>query len=196
MSSTGASSTAVFAVRIPPLLPADMSAAELEKLGPWKDLVFSQVLMRHPRMYDVFLPYLKAAVADTILPQRDRQIVCMYILQLAGDVYEKTHHVEISYKVGLGREEVAQILAGGGDRLDDWDHTVMEAVEELYRDQRIGDATWARMGERYSQEQLMEFVFLAGCYLTMAMLTKSFGMQLEANLESFNKNRDYTEEPA
>lgn len=183
------------AIRIPPLTPDQMSAEELEKIGPWKDLVFSQVLMRHPKMYDKFLPYLKSVVAETILPQRDRQIVCMYMLQLADDTYEKTHHVEISYKVGLSEQEVAQILAGGGDLLDDWDHTVMEAVEELYRDQKVSDATWARMGERYSQEQLMEFVFLSGCYHTMAMLTKSFGMPLEDDLQSFNKNRDYTEEP-
>lgn len=184
------------AVRVPPLTPAEMTAEELEKIGPWKDLVFSQVLLRHPRMYDVFLPYLKSVVAETILPQRDRQIVCLYMLQLANDTYEKTHHVEISYKVGLGKDEVAQILAGGGDRLDDWDRAVMTAVEELYRDQMVSDASWTRLGERYGREQLMEFVFLAGCYLTMAMLTKSFGMPLEEDLARFNKNRGYTEPAA
>lgn len=183
-------------VRIQPITPDRMTPEQLEKLGPWKDLVFSQVLLRHPKMYDVFLPYLKSVVADTILPQRDRQIVCLYMLQLAGDVYEKTHHVEISYKVGLGREEVAQILAGGGELLDEWDRTVMTAVEELHRDQAVSDTTWARLGKRYTEEQLMEFVFLSGCYITMAMLTKSFGMPLEADLESFNKNRSYTEKAA
>ncbi len=37
----------------------------------------------------------------------------------------------------------------------------------------------------------MEIVFLGGCYQTMAMLTKSFGMQLEPDLESFNALRKY-----
>jgi len=180
-------------VRIEPVTPDRMTAEDKARIGPWKDLVFSQVLLRHPRMYDVFLPYLKAVVADTILPQRDRQIVCLHMLQLGDDTYEKTHHVEISRKVGMNDAEIAQILAGGGDLLDDWDRTVMTAVEELYRDQCIGDATWAKLGERYSEQQQMEFVFLAGCYVTMAMLTKSFGMQLEPDLASFNKNRDYTE---
>jgi len=180
-------------VRIAPVTPDAMTDEDKARIGPWKDLVFSQVLLRHPGMYDVFLPYLKAVVADTGLPQRDRQIVCLYMLQLAGDTYEKTHHVEISRKVGMDDAEIAQILAGGGDRLDGWDRTVMAAVEELHRDQCVTDATWAKLGERYSQQQQMEFVFLAGCYLTMAMLTKSFGMQLEPDLESFNKNRDYTE---
>ena len=180
-------------VRIAPVTPDRMSEEDKARIGPWKDLVFSQVLLRHPGMYDVFLPYLKAVVADTGLPQRDRQIVCLYMLQLARDTYEKTHHVEISRKVGMSDAEIDQVLAGGGDRLDDWDRTVMTAVEELYRDQVISDATWAKLGERYSEKQQMEFVFLAGCYLTMAMLTKSFGMQLEPDLASFNSNRDYTE---
>ena len=38
----------------------------------------------------------------------------------------------------------------------------------------------------------MEIVFLAGCYQVMAMLTKTFGIQLEPDLESFNALRSYT----
>jgi len=180
-------------VRISPVTPEQMSPEQLDRIGAWKDLVFSQVLLRHPRMYDAFLPYLKAVVADTILPQRDRQIVCLYMLELGGDTYEKTHHIHISHKVGMNDAEIAQILAGGGDLLDAWDRTLLTAIEELYRHQCISDGIWAKLSERYSEEQLMEFVFLAGCYLTMAMLTKSFGMQLEPDLASFNRNRDYTE---
>jgi len=71
---------------------------------------------------------------------------------------------------------------------------VLAACGELYRDQRIDDGTWQRLSQRYSQEQLMELVFLAGCYQTMAMLTKSFDIKLEPDLESFNELRDYAEE--
>jgi hypothetical protein len=40
----------------------------------------------------------------------------------------------------------------------------------------------------------MEIVFLAGCYLTMAMLTKSFGITLETapgEFENINRLRSY-----
>ena len=56
-------------------------------------------------------------------------------------------------------------------------------------------ATWAALAERYSVEQLMEVVFVAGCYQTMAMLTKTFGMPLEeatGEFEDVNKLRTYT----
>lgn len=183
-------------VRIDPVTPDQMTAEQLATLGPWKDLVFSQVLLRHRKMYDFFVPYLKSVVADTDLPQRDRQIVCLRMLELGGDVYEKTHHVHISHKVGLSQDEVDQIIAGGGSLLTEWDRVVLTAVEELHSDQVISDTTWAQLSAHYSPEQKMELVSLAGCYLTMAMITKSFGMQLEPDLENFNKNRDYTNQEA
>src|SRR5262245_53042019 len=93
-------------VRIDTPTPAHTNAGQHKKLGPWQQLLFSQVLSRHTKMYEFFVPYLKSVVADTDLPQRDRQIVCMYMLQLAGDVYEKTHHVHISHKVGLTQPEI------------------------------------------------------------------------------------------
>lgn len=179
-------------VRVPPLAPEHFSDEQARLVGAWKHLIFSQVLVRHTRMYRTFVPYLAELISRTSLPPRDRQIVCLYMLELCNEVYEKTHHITISLKVGLTDEEIAAILAGHGDCLTDFDRTVLKATEELYRDQCISDATWDRLAERYSQGQLMEIVFLAGCYQTMAMLTKSFGMQLEPDLESFNALRSYT----
>lgn len=182
-----------FPVRIPPVAPRDMTAEQVELVGPWKDLIFSQVLVRHPRMYAKFLPFLAALVAETALPPRDRQIVCLRMLQLCGDVYERTHHITISRKVGLTDAEIAAIQAGDADGLPAADRTVLAATEELWRDQRIGDATWAALLARYDQQQCMEIVFLAGCYQTMAMLTKTFGMELEPDLFSFNELRAYAD---
>lgn len=180
--------------RIPPLDPARFTEEQKRLVGEWTHLEFSRVLINSPRMYGTFVPWLKAVIAETALPARDRQIVCLRMLELCGDVYEKTHHVVISRKCGLSDEEIAAFISGEGDVLTDDDRDVLAACGELYRDQRIGDATWARLAQRYSQEQMMELVFLGGCYHTMAMLTKSFDMQLEPDLESFNALRDYAEE--
>jgi alkylhydroperoxidase family enzyme len=97
----------------------------------------------------------------------------------------------ISRKCGLGDAEIADFIAGEGPNLTDDDRAVIAACEELHRDQFVSDATWAKLSERYSREQLMELVFLAGCYQTMGMLTKSFEIALEPDLESFNALRSY-----
>ena len=72
---------------------------------------------------------------------------------------------------------------------------LIAATDELKRDQFIGDATWKSLAAHYSTEQLMEVVFVAGLYQTMAMLTKTFGMEIEkqdAEFAQVNKLRAYT----
>ena len=180
------------AVRVPPVPVEQFSEEQSRLVGDWKHLIFSRVLVNSPRMYRTFVTHLAELVARTGLPPRDRQIVCLRMLELCKEVYEKTHHITISRKVGLTEEEIAAILNGQGSCLTDFDHTVLKATDELFRDQSVSDGTWEKLAQRYSQQQLMEIVFLAGCYQTMAMLTKSFGIQLEPDLESFNALRKYT----
>jgi 4-carboxymuconolactone decarboxylase len=178
-------------VRVPPLSAEKFSEEQARLVGDWKHLIFSRVLIHSPRMYRTFVTHLGELIARTNLPPRDRQIVCLRMLELCNEVYEKTHHITISRKVGLSDEEISAILKGEGTCLTAFDRTVLKATDELFHDQCIDDATWGNLAERYSREQLMEIVFLAGCYQTMAMLTKSFGMQLEPDLESFNALRKY-----
>jgi len=175
------------AVRIPPLPAEKFTEEQAQLVGDWKHLVFSRVLINSPRMYRTFVTHLAELVTRTNLPPRDRQIICMHMLELCGDVYELTHHLTISRNAGLTEEEIAAFREGAGACLTDFDRTLIKATAELQRDQCISDATWAALAAYYSQEQLMEVVFLAGCYLTMAMLTKSFGIQLESAPGEFER---------
>jgi alkylhydroperoxidase family enzyme len=180
------------AQRIDPLDPAVFTPEQAELVGDWTHLNFARVLIRHPGMYGAFVPYLARLIADTGLPARDRQLVCLRMLELCDDTYEQTHHAIISRKCGLTDDEIAAARSGKG--ATDWDRLVLAATEELYRDQNISDAVWAALAANYSEQQLMEVVFLAGCYQTMAMLTKTFGIQLEGDLESFNALRAYADQ--
>lgn len=178
--------------RIPPLPPEQFTPEQAELIGDWKNLVFSRVLVRRPDMYRIFLPYIEKVIADTRLPPRDRQIVVLRTLAAAKDTYELHHHKVISVKTGMSDAEIEAAASGVG--LAGFDRTLADAAEELLRDQVIGDATWAALAERYSEEQLMEVVFLSGCYVTMAMLTKTFEMPLEDEAENarINALREYT----
>ncbi len=123
------------AVRIPPLDPKEFTPEQAKLVGDWKNLIFSQVLVRHPGMYGTFVPFLAEVIARTSLPPRDRQIVCLYMLQLCDETYEKTHHITISRRSGLTDEDISAVLAGQGERLSASDRTVMKATRELFKDQ-------------------------------------------------------------
>ncbi|MCB2077026.1 MAG: carboxymuconolactone decarboxylase family protein [Novosphingobium sp.] len=181
-------------IRIPPLDVEEFTPEQAELVGNWTHLVFSRVIARRPDMYRIFVPWIEQLIAKTKLPPRDRQVLVLRTLALGNDTYEFHHHVMISKNAGISDEDIAA-FAKGSEALSGFEQVLACAAEELVSDQFIADATWAALAERYGEEQLMEVVFLVGCYNTMAMLTRSFGMPLEGADEEFDKIqnlREYT----
>jgi alkylhydroperoxidase family enzyme len=181
-------------VRIAPLAVDRFTVEQKVLVGDWHHLNFSRVLVQHPGMYRVFLPFLDKLIRGSTLPPRDREILCIRTLALGGDVYETHHHVTIARKAGMTEAEIEAARTGGAG-LSQFDQCLVRTAEELVREQCVSDPTWACLAERYSREQTMEVVFLVGCYTVMAMITRSFGMQVEQDPEAHQrlaKLREYT----
>lgn len=181
-------------VRIAPVEPKDFTSEQADLVGDWQHLVFSRVIVNNPKMYRVFLPYINASIAQTSLPPRERQILVLRSLKTSKDEYELAHHITISRNAGISDEEITAFQSGEGSSLSDFDRALIDAADELRTDQFISDRTWEKLASRYSDQQLMEVVFVTGLYLTMAMLTKTFGMQLEpeeGQSSNVNKLRNY-----
>ncbi len=181
-------------VRVPPLDVADFSAEQAALVGEWTHLNFSRVLVRHPALYRAFMPYIAQVIPGSALPPRDREVLVVRTLALGGDVYETHHHVQIALKAGMSETHIAAVRAADAS-LSEWDQTLVRAADELVRRQKLGDASWAALGARYTQAQQMEVVFLVGCYNVMAMLTNSFGIALESDPQADAKlkaMRQYT----
>lgn len=179
--------------RIPGVTLDEATDEQREVMGEWSGMNFSNVLARSPDLYRAFVPLIKKVVADTNLPPRDRQVLCLRTLTLGNDVYEVTHHELISKSAGLNEVEIAAMRAGTGDALTAFDKVLISASEQLVRDQHIDDATWQALAQRYSQAQLMEVVVLVGAYLTMAMVTRNYEIPLEDNatFSGFAQQREY-----
>jgi alkylhydroperoxidase family enzyme len=182
-------------IRIAPLTPEQLTPEQAGLVGDWTHLVFSRVAVRHPGAYRNFVPHIKALIVEGTIPPRDREIVVLRMLGQCDETYETHHHRTIAAtNTGMSEQEIEAALAGRGACLSKFDRVLIRSAEELLRDQKIGDKTWAALGERYCDEQKMEVVFLAGLYVTMAMLTKSFGMPLEGESEDSERIqslRDY-----
>ena len=181
-------------VRVPPLAPEAFSAEQAALVGDWAHLNFSRVLVRHPALYRAFVPYIAQVIAGATLPPRDREVLVLRTLALGKDVYEAHHHVQIAHKAGLSDADIAAVRTGDAS-LSEWDRLLVRAAGELVASQQLSDATWAALGDRYSQAQQMEVVFLVGCYNVMAMLTNSFGIALESDPQADTKlkaMRQYT----
>lgn len=182
------------APRVAPLSSEEFTGEQAKQLGGFASMSFPRVMMRHPELNKTFMPLLVKVIPGSNLDPRDREILVFRTLELCNEVYELTHHVLIARSAGMTDADIGAARSGTGPDLSDFDRTLIRAAEELVSDQRVGDETWQQLAERYSQVELMEVVGLVGCYVMMAMFTKSYGIELEdeETFNAFATMRQYT----
>jgi alkylhydroperoxidase family enzyme len=78
-------------------------------------------------------------------------------------------------EAGLSTDDIAALQRG--EAADDFDQTILTAVDELVDHTEISDATWAALGEKFDTKQLMDFVFTIGGYHMLAMALNTFGVE-------------------
>ncbi len=86
----------------------------------------------------------------------------------------------------MSDEEIVRISHGAeAEGWTDHERALIRAVDELRRDAFIHDATWAKLAENYSTQQLMDVVFTVGEYNLVSMALRTFGVQREEGVEGF-----------
>ncbi len=172
--------------RLEPLPPEQFTDEQRELVGDWSHLNFSRVVVRHPAMYRVFLPFIDKVIRATELPPRDREILVIRTLAHSGEIYEAHHHDLIARNAQMSDAEIAAIRQEGAG-LSDFDRLLMRAADELAQGHDLGDDTWTLLAAQYTEVQLMELVFLVGCYTVMAMATNSLGIPLESDQAAYQR---------
>jgi alkylhydroperoxidase family enzyme len=172
--------------RIPPVAPDQFTEQQAAMVGAWSDLNFSRVIVRHPDLYRTLVPLIEKLIPGSDLPPRDREVLVLRTLGLCNEVYEAHHHVLIARNAGMTDAEIEAARAGGAG-LSPLEQTLARAAEELVRNHRIGEATWRALAETYTEVQLMEVTALVGGYAMMAMLTRTFGIELEGGSDDFDR---------
>ena len=174
-------------VRIPPIDLNDLSEEQGASLGskddPRRELNLFKVLVQHPDLFKSYAGLAMRLGTASILPPRDKEIMILRTLALCGETYETAHHDHIAAAAGFNEQEIESARKGGGEGLQPFDLILLAAVEELVKDHCVSDKTWTKLSERYSKEQLMETVFLIGCYTMGSMVNNSLGIQLENEID-------------
>lgn len=186
------------APRIQPLLPPAWDDVALDALGAFPkslDFVLSRwkaggvdargmhvlgTLAYHPALAKAFMTLNAHVAGASTLPVRVRELVILRISWLRRGEYEFVQHVILGLRAGLTEAEVERVQRGpDAPGWDPVEADLVRAVDELYADARIGQATWERLASRFDTAQILDLIFLVGCYDTLAMAIKSFDIQLE-----------------
>jgi 4-carboxymuconolactone decarboxylase len=173
-------------VRVPPL-PADQwddavdraLAVMLpkERRTPENASNILGTFVNHPDLTKEFLKFNVHLLFNSTLPPRLRELAILRVAHRTDSKYEWVQHVKMGRSVGLTDDEIAGLQSG--EAADAFDRIVLAAVDELLATYELSDATWSALGERFDKRQRMDFVFTIGCYVTVSMALKTFGVELE-----------------
>jgi 4-carboxymuconolactone decarboxylase len=87
--------------------------------------------------------------------------------------------------VGMTDADVERIARGPDAPGDAVEAVLLRATDELYRDDRVSDATWTALAAHFDTRQLMDVLVSVAGYRTASMAINSAGVQLDANMADF-----------
>ena len=152
-----------------------------ERRNPERASNILSTFVRHPALTKSFLRFNVHLLFNSTLPPRLRELAILRVAHRTESEYEWFQHVRMGLQEGLTEDEIAGVQRGPADyqATDDFDRTILTGVDELMDAYELSDATWSALGERFDERQRMDFVFTIGCYITVAMALKTFGIELD-----------------
>jgi 4-carboxymuconolactone decarboxylase len=95
--------------------------------------------------------------------------------------FEWWAHERLAKQAGLSEAVIAAIKRGERPALDDASEaTAYSVAAEMYRTQRLSDATYARAVEHFGQAGVFELLALIGYYTLVALILNGFDVPLAA----------------
>lgn len=120
------------------------------------------------------------------LPARDRELAILRIGWLCGSEYEFGQHTVFGKRAGLTDADIRRVTAGPADPgWSEFESVLLTAVDELYEQHQVSSDTWTRLGGKYDDATLIEFISVVGRYWTVSVLLNSVGVALEPGRPGF-----------
>jgi len=176
--------------RIPPLEPREWTPEQRKRFDPngtgQRAANVFVTFVRNPSADRVRGPINQHILNSTTLSVRQRETLLMRIGVLCRSEYEWAAHSRLGRRAGMSDADVARIIAGpdsgGGEPLE---IALIRATDELYRDDRVSDDTWAALAKGLDTKQLLDVLIAVGGYRSTSMAINSAGVQLDANMADF-----------
>ncbi len=171
--------------------------AELEgrsDLAAARPLNILMTIAHHPALLEPFLGFAAALATRGVLPKRASELLALRAAWNCASAFEWGHHVIYARAAGMTEAEIERIPAGPDAR--EWaeeDRTLLRAADELHRAQKIGDATWSELSQRWNPAQLVEIPFVVGNYTMLSMVANATGVPLDPELPPMPARRGDTD---
>jgi 4-carboxymuconolactone decarboxylase len=178
--------------RLPPLEPPYDSevARTLERMMPpgVEPLRLFRTIAHNRHLLDKLRSSGAYLLNFGTLEPREREIVIHRTCARCGSEYEWGVHVAaFGRPLGLSEDHLAATLRGSADDpiWSEREALLVRLADELHDTASVSDELWAELYARWTPEQLVELVVLAGNYHAISFLTNAFRVELEAGAARF-----------
>jgi alkylhydroperoxidase family enzyme len=145
-------------------------------------------LAHHPELAKAFHTFNGHILFSTTLEPRQREVLVLRVAAVREAEYEWAQHVVLAGDAGLTAEDIERIAEGpGAEGFSALDGALVAAVDELLGDARIADPTWATLAGALEDQQLMDVVFTVGAYDVLAMMFRTFDVELDDDLQKWKR---------
>ncbi|MFJ4280362.1 carboxymuconolactone decarboxylase family protein [Streptomyces massasporeus] len=142
-------------------------------------------LVRHPDLYEQFLPFGGQLLAGGRLPGDVRELLILRTAWNTGSRYEWGRHLPLARAEGVTDADIDRI--GEGPDAPCWTELqrhLIRAADELHRDATLSDPTWEGLAEHFGEAELIEIAMLVGQYHMVAFFLNATGVGLEPGFDS------------
>jgi len=117
----------------------------------------------------------------TELDPKLRELALMTVGRLTGAEYEFVHHWNISFKVGVRRDQLEQLADyAASPAFNDQERAVMRYAEEATRNVRVSEVTFDALRGFLDNLRITELVMNVAFYNTVVRVIVPCGVELEA----------------
>jgi alkylhydroperoxidase family enzyme len=151
-----------------------------------KGLNLMGTLAHHPELTTAYNHLISHALYFTTITPRQRELLVLRVAHLRGAAYEWAQHVYQAEVVGISPDEVARVQIGSD--AEGWtpvERALLAAADELVAGASIGAATYDELARELDTQQMMDVVFTVGVYDVLAMVLRTFGVELDDDLRGY-----------
>ena len=114
------------------------------------------------------------------LEARYRELAILRAGIVGDSRFEYSQHMKVARMVGLPDEKLAAIKGWAtSDKFDDTERAVMAAADELVGRNLIEDATFAQLKRHFSDEQIMELVYVIALWRMHGLIVRALHLEYD-----------------
>jgi alkylhydroperoxidase family enzyme len=151
-------------------------------------------LLHHPALAGPFLAYNNVLLQTPALDPRPRELMILRVAWRTRSRYEWVQHARLAQRLGIADAEIAAIADGAPVEWSPLEAALIAATDQLVDGYRVDDDTWKLLAAQLDEPRLVELVFVVGTYVGLAMAFNSFGLQVDPDLEEFDRTLPAFEE--